>query len=135
MIVSIIIAGVWYTNPVRSYRRAHGIKASDSPSAMLWYAFWAALHYPALLGWLAGANGLWGNLILGLTIWFWSGDMLHSGTHYALTYDNRASIWAGWLAGVLFMSPAAWYRQHLTGHHVHTNVARRARTSSPLHIA
>jgi hypothetical protein len=96
---------------------------------MLWYALWAALHYPTLLGWLAGTNGLWCNLILGLSVWFWSGDMLHSGTHYALTYSNRASIWAGWLAGVLFMSPAAWYRQHLTGHHVHTNVVRWARTS------
>eukprot|EP01051_Picozoa_sp_SAG22_P016236 SAG22_NODE_2257_length_2780_cov_2.690041_2_plen_163_part_00 len=28
----------------------------------------------------------------------------------------------GWAAGVLFMSPSGWYRQHVTGHHVHTNV-------------
>eukprot|EP01051_Picozoa_sp_SAG22_P016237 SAG22_NODE_2257_length_2780_cov_2.690041_3_plen_182_part_00 len=67
---------------LKSYRRKHGIKASDSAPAVLWYAFWGGLHYLLLAAWLHGSSTMASNLVFGLTIWFWSGDMLHSGTHY-----------------------------------------------------
>jgi hypothetical protein len=60
-------------------------------------------------------------ILLGLSLWYWSVDIMHSGTHYALCHNSRASEWVAWLGGVCFHTPSGWVRQHVTGHHVHTN--------------
>ena len=106
---------------VKTYRRLHGIKATDSPITMAWYAIIFALHYTAFTAWVLGVGGRTGAFFFGVTIWLWAADMLHSGTHYAMTYDQRLGEWLGWLGGAVFILPSAWVRQHVIGHHVHTN--------------
>jgi len=46
---------------------------------------------------------------------------MHNGTHYSLTYGSAAGEMVAWVCGFLFIIPSAWVRQHVTGHHVHTN--------------
>eukprot|EP00812_Abedinium_dasypus_P006634 NODE_1840_length_1052_cov_277.523571.p1 GENE.NODE_1840_length_1052_cov_277.523571~~NODE_1840_length_1052_cov_277.523571.p1 ORF type:complete len:296 (+),score=16.65 NODE_1840_length_1052_cov_277.523571:132-1019(+) len=77
----------------------------------------------ALVGWLAGVGSPLNRLILGTTLWFWSGDMLHSGTHYALSCRPALSELMGWVAGWPFTLPHVWARQHVIWHHTKTNVA------------
>jgi len=110
---------------VRTYRRAHGIKATDSWSAVAWILLWAVIHFTSLVCWVAGWGGLENAAVLGLSIWFWSGSMVHDGTHFALTYDSHLSEWLGWLGGFMFCLPSTWLKQHVTAHHVHTNTLHR----------
>jgi hypothetical protein len=106
---------------VRAYRKEHGIKASDSVLAMAWYAVWAVVHYVTLVRWACGWGGLGESMLLGVSLWFYCGDLLHAGTHYALTYESTSAV-VGWVAGWLFCFPTTWIRQHVVGHHSHTNV-------------
>eukprot|EP00040_Diaphanoeca_grandis_P012661 m.64137 g.64137 ORF g.64137 m.64137 type:complete len:446 (+) comp23394_c1_seq1:283-1620(+) len=113
---------------VREYRRTNGIKGTDSPFQMAWYALWGVLHHLMLPCWLFGWGGMGDAvtaLLFGWTVWFWSGDLLHAGTHYALSTNTAYGEWLGWVGGWLFCLPSTWIRQHVTGHHVHTNVHQR----------
>ena len=110
---------------VRAYRRLHGIKATDSWAALAWLSLWGLVHYAALATWLLGRGGWPNAVVLGCSLWWWSGSLVHDGTHYALAYRSAASAWVGWLGGWMFCLPSAWLRQHVTGHHVHTNVEGR----------
>ena len=107
---------------VRAYRRRHGIKATDSWAALAWIALWGLLHYVALARWLLGLGGLPNAVVLGCSIWWWSGAIIHDATHYSLAYKSTVSERIGWLGGWMFCLPSTWLRQHVTGHHVHTNV-------------
>ena len=107
---------------VRAYRRVHGIKASDSWGTVLWYAVWCVLHYATLARWYFGLGGKMNAALLGVTVFYWAFDVLHCGTHYALTKDPATSHWLGWLGSWAFIVPATWIRQHVLGHHVHTNL-------------
>ena len=123
----------WGTTPlyddmqrvVRAYRRRHGVKATDSWAAMLWCLIWGGLHYYALLRWVAGHGGVPNAVVLGLTVWFWCGPTMHDGTHYALSYKTTVNEWWGWLGGWMFCLPSTWIRQHVVGHHVHTNTPHK----------
>jgi len=106
---------------VKAYRRLHGIKATDSASWIAWYGILFTLHYAAFGAWVLGVGGLAGAFVFGLTVWLWGADMLHAGTHYAMAYDQKVGEWLGWLGGAVFIFPSEWIRQHVTGHHVHTN--------------
>ena len=47
------------------------------------YLCWGILHYYTLMQWCTG-SGDWGTVVaLGLTIWFWSGDIMHSGAVFS----------------------------------------------------
>jgi len=107
---------------VRAYKRRHGIKASDSMWWTTWYAMVGTLHYVTMARWLMGVGGLFNCWLFGTGIWFWGADLTHSGTHYNLTHSPVLSEWIGWLGGCTFMNTSAWVRQHVTGHHSHTNV-------------
>jgi len=107
---------------VRTYRRRYGIKATDDANAVLWYLLIGTLHYATFVCWLLGVGGLANAALFGCTIWFWAADLMHSGTHYALSNDKLLGSWLGWLGGAIFIFPSQWIRQHVTGHHVNTNV-------------
>ena len=108
---------------VTQYRQLHGITAYDAGWTMiLWYTVWGAMHLLALCEWI---NGTGGALLLGVTMWFFSGDLLHSGTHYCLTHNPRTSESIGWWCGWMFMIPSGWTRQHVLGHHTNTNVPQK----------
>ena len=111
---------------VRAYRRQHGIKATDSWWALAWLALRGFVHYTALARWLLGSGGVGSDgvanaVVLGLALFYWGASVQHSGTHYALTYSSAAGEWLGWLGGWIWCLPSTWTRQHITGHHVHTN--------------
>lgn len=111
---------------VREYHRNHGIKASDNwVVCVCWYAVWAALHYFTLYHWVLSQGSYLNAVLLGCTIWCFSTDMMHSGTHYQLTRNAKTSEWLGWLCGWMFILPSTWIRQHVTGHHVHTNTLEK----------
>ena len=110
---------------VRSYRRVHGIKATDSPATVSWYILWGVVHYISLARWFLGWGGWANSVVLGLGVWFWAGDLTHSGTHYALTYSSAPNEWVAWVGGSTWMVTSAWVRQHVVGHHVATNVPGR----------
>lgn len=110
---------------VRSYRRVHGIKATDSPATVSWYILWGVVHYVSLARWFLGWGGWANGVVLGLGVWFWAGDLTHSGTHYALTYSSAPNEWVAWVGGSTWMVTSAWVRQHVVGHHVATNVPGR----------
>ena len=108
---------------VREYRMHNGIKATDGGMQVVaWYLFWGFIHYMSLFWWVTGQGGWQTGALLGLSIWYWSTDIMHQGTHYALVYERAWSEWIGWVGGWLFMLPSGWIRQHVMGHHVHTNV-------------
>jgi hypothetical protein len=119
----------WCTTPVydelktivRAYRRRHGIKAVDSARYVLWYGVWAAVHYVTMARWCMGWGGWVNGWLFGTAVWFWAADTTHSGTHYQLTHRAALSEWIAWLGGATFMNTSAWVRQHVTGHHSHTN--------------
>lgn len=109
---------------VQAYRMEHGtIKATKASVA--WYAVWGVVHYCALAAWLAGPGDQWVSwavsVVLAVSMWFWCADLLHHGTHYALCKSSRLSRWIGMAGGWMFCLPHTWTRQHVTGHHVHTN--------------
>jgi sphingolipid 8-(E/Z)-desaturase len=106
---------------VHAYRRQHGVKGTDSSLALVWSMCWGLIHYYTGLQWMLGQGGISNAFMLGLSIWFWCANHLHNGTHYAVFYDTQLNEWCGWLGGWLFCLPSAWVRQHVVGHHVHTN--------------
>jgi len=103
----------------RAYVAARGSKGVDDPA-------WVALFVAALCGMaLAGAAWLWaGSAVagaaLGVCMWLCCADAAHSGAHAAIA-SPRASRLLARTAGAPFCLPAAWLRQHVLGHHVHTN--------------
>lgn len=106
---------------VKAYRLLHGIKATDSVRVVAWYVMLCAFHYAAFGAWVLCVGGLPMAFFFGLTVWLWGADILHSGTHYAMAYNQKLGEWLGWLGGAVFIFPSEWTRQHVTGHHVHTN--------------
>ena len=46
-----------------------------------WYLLWGIIHYMTLYWWVAGQGGWQTGALLGVSMWFWSADLLHSGTH------------------------------------------------------
>lgn len=117
----------WATTPVYDdlrqillkYRMEHGIKATRA--AALWSTGCGVVHYAFLALWLVGWGAWWIPLAFGLTLWFFSADMMHTGTHYALCKSAPLSRALGAVGGWMFCLPHTWMRQHVTGHHVHTN--------------
>ena len=119
---------------VREYNSKHGIKATDNWAVVVvWYGLWAVLHYTTLYNWLfpqsllaLGSSYAYLNaVLLGCTIWCFSTDMMHAGTHYQLCRNAVHSEWLGWLCGWMFCLPQTWIRQHVAGHHIHTNVLEK----------
>lgn len=104
---------------VQRYRMEHGVKATTN--AVAWYAAMGVVHYSFFFKWITGAGEWWVPIVFGLTLWFWAGDMMHTGTHYALCKSASLSRTLGMFGGWMFCLPHTWFRQHVTGHHVHTN--------------
>lgn len=121
------VDAAWAQTPVyddlrqvlQAYRMEHGVKATGITRA--WYALMGVVHYWLLSVWLSGQGSMAVPFGFGLTLWFYSGDLMHAGTHFALCRSSRVSRWIGMAGGWMFCLPHTWIRQHVTGHHAHTN--------------
>lgn len=90
-------------------------------AALAWHAFWIILLVRQTLLWVRGE----GALLLGFAIWYGSCDTLHSGSHYALFRSVRLNLGLAYTLGMLHHNPSTWFRQHVVGHHVVTNLDGR----------
>lgn len=105
---------------LRSYAHLHGTKATDSPRAMAWYAVWIAVYLVTLARWAADPTAA-NCAVLAAALWYCAADLLHSGTHGALTHSPMVGAALGAALGAVFCAPAAWMRQHVLGHHAAIN--------------
>lgn len=97
-----------------------GMRAHKAPpQALALHALWLLLTAASLAGW---ATGHWWALVT-LPLFYWVGpsNLMHSGSHFALTVYPR---WNRFLAyiGSAHVSIWTWERQHNIGHHVDTNL-------------
>mmetsp|Transcript_27228 Transcript_27228/g.52471 ORF Transcript_27228/g.52471 Transcript_27228/m.52471 type:complete len:431 (+) Transcript_27228:62-1354(+) len=87
---------------------------------MLWYAIWLVVLMCSCYYW-ATYGCKWASIVFGLSMWYTSGDMLHTGSHYGICKDVRLNIFLAYAFGVFHHIPSAWVRQHVMGHHAYTN--------------
>lgn len=111
---------------VRAYRRAHGIKATDARAFVAWYAVLFVLYVVSSCVWVQGNAPYAWMAVFTVTLMLWGASVLHDGWHYSIT----TSVWwneclATYAIGFFPVLPATWLRQHVVGHHVHTNVRGR----------
>jgi hypothetical protein len=96
-----------------------------SPKAPWWmlahYMFWVMVLITQSYTWLMYGGWL-PSVLFGLSIWLASGDLLHSGTHFAVLPNAKLNSWIGYTLGCFHHVPAVWVRQHVLGHHVFPNV-------------
>lgn len=107
---------------VLEYRLTHGIKATDSLPALLWYAMWFAVQIVSLVLWWRG-GGVASTLALGASCFYWSVAAVHDGTHLCLTSNRWLSQLVAWSGACGFSVPNAWVRRHMLAHHVAINDA------------
>ena len=88
---------------------------------LAWYFVWFLVFISQGYWWFAEGKTITG-IFFGLSIWFFSGDLLHSGTHFAVFESAKTNMLAGYLSGCLHANPSAWIRQHVIGHHAYTNM-------------
>lgn len=115
---------------VASYQARHGIKMTKP--VLVWYLMWLVVHVTTLYRWTTGSNDWSNTLLFGVSLWFGPVDVLHCGTHFALT-SPELSWNVGCLFGWLFHIPSAWIRQHVLGHHLHTNAFEKDPDLSHFH--
>ena len=111
---------------VRDYRREYGIKATDDWSMIAWYGMVCVVHVITWFSWFQGAASTMMITLQIITQMQWCASITHDGCHYALT---TSPWWNEWFAtnatGPFFVLRSTWIRQHVIGHHVHTNVSKR----------
>ena len=111
-----------YDELKRRTRQHFGSASHKAPMiALAWHAFWVLLFLRQALLWTRGE----GALLLGLGIWYGSGDVLHTGSHYGIFRSVRLNLLAAYTIGMLHCNPSTWLRQHVIGHHVATNLDGR----------
>lgn len=70
-------------------------------------------------GWF---SGYWISLpFVALVGWYFSGDILHSSTHYSISSSRVINELLSYF-GIYHCLPLLWYHQHVIGHHAHTNI-------------
>lgn len=110
---------------VRSYRGRHGSLGAPL-TAWVWYGYWIRWLCMLAPPWLDGSATAAQMVALGWTLWILVADLTHSGTHGAVVRMPRgrvadAALVALRCACAPFCVHAAWVRQHIIGHHAHTN--------------
>ena len=95
-------------------------KMSDSALASAWLAGWALAYAWSLGHWVWDHGDLTAALALGVSLWFFAADAVHSGSHQALFHSRELNAWAV-RCGFLFCPSFLWHRQHVLGHHLEIN--------------
>ena len=82
-------------------------------SHLLQYIITFAVMIVSMNSWMEGSTGA--GFVMGLMIWFCSGDILHASTHYAVFTNANANLLLGWSCGWMHHVPSMWIRQHVLG--------------------
>lgn len=106
---------------VKAYFRSRKLSHKCPPWLYPWYVLWLVVSAWGLKGWVErGSSPAIAAVSLGT--WFLFGDLLHSGTHFAMFRSRRLNSLLAYALGHFFCNPVVWIRQHVVGHHVDTNL-------------
>ena len=82
-------------------------------SHLLQYIITFSVMLVSMNRWMQGSTAA--GFVMGLMIWFCSGDILHASTHYAVFTNANANLLLGWSCGWMHHVPSMWVRQHVLG--------------------